>query len=114
MTTLITGANGTVSGHLLNLLAAQPGTGLRALVRAAPKVPAPPGVQVVLGDLDNPASLAEAFSGVRTVWLLTAAGPLAPHQSSNALWAARQAGVAHIVRLSAIGAAHDAPTRNCR
>jgi len=48
------------------------------------------------------------------LWLLTAAGPQAPHASSNAVWAARQAGVRHIVRMSAIGAAHDAPTRNGR
>jgi uncharacterized protein YbjT (DUF2867 family) len=32
----------------------------------------------------------------------------------NAVWAAKQAGVKHVVRLSAIGAAHDAPTRNGR
>jgi len=62
-----------------------------------------------VGGLERPNSLTEAFSGVDTLWLLTAAGPQAPHASSNALWAARGAGVSHIVRLSAIGAAHDAP-----
>jgi uncharacterized protein YbjT (DUF2867 family) len=41
-------------------------------------------------------------------------GPRAPQQSSSALWAARQSGVKHVVRLSAIGAAHDAPTVNSR
>jgi uncharacterized protein YbjT (DUF2867 family) len=39
---------------------------------------------------------------------------LAPFQSSNALWAARCAGVKHIVRMSAVGAASDAPTLNSR
>jgi uncharacterized protein YbjT (DUF2867 family) len=71
-------------------------------------------VDVVVADLDQPTSLPEAFAGVDTMWLLTAAGPQAPHASSNAVWAARQAGVRHIVRMSAIGAAHDAPTRNGR
>lgn len=114
MTILITGATGTVSTTLLQLLASRPHTGLRALVRDRRRAPVVPGVEVVLGDLDHPASLTEAFSGVSVLWLLTAAGPLAPHQSSNAVWAARHASVTHVVRLSAIGAAHDAPTRNGR
>ena len=33
---------------------------------------------------------------------------------SSAVWAVRNARVSHIVRLSAIGAAHDAPNRNGR
>jgi uncharacterized protein YbjT (DUF2867 family) len=68
----------------------------------------------VHGDLDEPNTLAPAFKDVDTLWLLTAMGPDAPHAASNAIWAARHAGVSHIVRLSAIGAAHDAPTRNGR
>jgi uncharacterized protein YbjT (DUF2867 family) len=59
-------------------------------------------------------SLTTAFAGVDTLWLLTAMGPQAPHAAMNEVWAARQAGVRHIVRLSAVGAAHDAPTRNGR
>ena len=114
MTILITGANGTISSTLLASLASSPGLALRALVRDARKAPDLPGVEIAVGDLERPGTLAGAFSGVDTAWLLTAAGPQAPHASSNALWAARGAGVSHIVRLSAIGAAHDAPTRNGR
>jgi uncharacterized protein YbjT (DUF2867 family) len=114
MTTLITGANGTVSSTLLRLLADSPDTRLRVLVRDPGKAPELPGVEVAVGDLDQPTTLGKAFAGVQTVWLLTAAGPMAPHQSSNAVWAARQAGARHVVRLSAIGAAHDAPNRNGR
>ena len=55
---------------------------------------------------------AEAFASADMLWLLTAMGPQAPNASVNAVWAARRAGVRHIVRLSAVGAAHDAPTRN--
>lgn len=110
MTILITGATGNVSSALLRSL---PSEDVRVLVRDASK--APSGVSdVVVGDLDDPSSLAAAFDGVDTLWLLTAMGPQAPHASMNAVWAAREAGVRHIVRLSAIGAAHDAPTRNGR
>ncbi|MEV1328513.1 SDR family oxidoreductase [Micromonospora costi] len=112
MTILITGATGTVSREVLRALAGrQP---VRALVRDAQRAPDLDGVDVAVGDLDRPATLASAFDGVTTLWLLTPMGPLAPSQSMNAVWAARQAGVRHIVRLSAIGAAHDAPTRNGR
>lgn len=112
MTILITGANGTVSREVLRELAGeQP---VRALVRDMSRTPRLDGVDYVVGDLDRPATLTPAFEGVTTLWLLTPMGPTAPSQSMNAVWAARQAGVRHIVRLSAIGAAHDAPTRNGR
>ncbi|WP_061289460.1 SDR family oxidoreductase [Herbidospora cretacea] len=110
MTILITGANGTVSREVLNSLR---GTeDLRVLVRDRAKAPA--GVEVAVGDLHHPETLDQAFKGVDKVWLLTAMGPDATHASSNAVWAARQAGVRHVVRMSAIGAGHDAPTRNGR
>ncbi|WP_327587130.1 SDR family oxidoreductase [Nonomuraea sp. NBC_00507] len=110
MTILITGATGTVSSAVLRSLA---GTeDVRVLVRDAAK--APSGVEVAVGDLHKPETLGQAFKGVDTLWLLTAMGPQAPHASMNAVWAARKAGVDHIVRMSAIGAAHDAPTRNGR
>ncbi|MGI5520106.1 SDR family oxidoreductase [Micromonospora sp. CA-259024] len=112
MTILITGANGTVSREVLRELAGnQP---VRALVRDRSRAPEFDGVDYVVGDLDRPLTLTPAFEGVTTLWLLMPMGPLAPSQSMNAVWAARQAGVRHIVRLSAIGAAHDAPTRNGR
>jgi len=72
------------------------------------------GVQVVIGDLDDPRSLPPAFKGVQDLWLLVPNGPRAVENSMNAVWAARQAGVERVVRLSALGAAHDAPTRSGR
>ncbi|WP_062440656.1 SDR family oxidoreductase [Herbidospora daliensis] len=110
MTILITGATGTVSGEVLRSL--QGSDDLRVLVRDQAKAPA--GAEAVVGDLHHPETLEPAFKGVDTVWLLTAMGADATHASSNALWAARQAGVRHVVRMSAIGAGHDAPTRNGR
>jgi uncharacterized protein YbjT (DUF2867 family) len=111
MTILISGANGNVSGAVLRSLDLD-SRDVRALVRDPAK--APEGVPAVVGDLDVPATLPSAFEGVDVLWLLTRMGPRAPHQSMNAVWAARQAGAKHIVRLSAIGAAYDAPTRNGR
>jgi uncharacterized protein YbjT (DUF2867 family) len=107
MTILVTGPTGTVSTALLRVLPA----GVRVLARR----PLPrTDVEVVVGDLDDPATLRSAFAGVDTVWLLNAMGPQAPHASMNAVRAAQEAGVRHVVRMSAIGAAHDAPTRNGR
>jgi uncharacterized protein YbjT (DUF2867 family) len=114
MTILITGANGNVSSALLRTLSTRPSSKIRALVRAATKAPDLPGVEIVVGDLDHPETLGDAFAGIDTLWLLNAMGPQAPHASSNAVWAARHSGVSNIVRMSAIGAAHDSPTRNGR
>jgi uncharacterized protein YbjT (DUF2867 family) len=112
---LVTGATGAVSTALLNALRGSP-LKLRALVRnpskAAPLSTA--GVEVFTGDLDDSSSLPPAFEGVDDLWLLTPPSPRAPENSMNALWAAKQAGVKRVVRMSAIGASHDAPTRNGR
>ncbi|SEG15052.1 Uncharacterized conserved protein YbjT, contains NAD(P)-binding and DUF2867 domains [Nonomuraea solani] len=83
---------------------------LRTLVRDASKGTG----KVFAGDLGDPRSLPPAFEGVQDVWLLVPNGPRAPEHNMNALWAARQAGVERVVRLSVIGAAHDAPNRSGR
>src|ERR1700704_5584209 len=72
------------------------------------------GIEVVAGDLEEPDTLAEAFDGVDILWLLTPASALEPSMGSNAVLAAKQAKVKHIVRNSAIKAGHDAPNRNGR
>jgi uncharacterized protein YbjT (DUF2867 family) len=115
-TILITGATGTVSSALIDQLKGAPGVRVRALARSeanATKLRGA-GVEAVLGDLEDPDSLPAAFEGADEMWQLAPPGPRAPEQSMNALWAARRAGVKRIVRMSAIGAAHDAPTRNGR
>ncbi|MFC6580301.1 SDR family oxidoreductase [Planomonospora parontospora] len=114
-TVLITGATGTVSSALMDALQGT-GLGLRALVREASGADGPRGrgAEVFVGDLGDARSLPPAFEGVQDVWLLTPNGPRAPEHSMNAVWAARQAGVERIVRLSVVGAAHDAPNRSGR
>lgn len=114
-TLLLTGATGMVSSALLSSLS---GTGLklRALLRDPAKAGAlrAKGVEIVAGDLDDPESLGPAFEGVSDLWLLNAVGSRQPENSMNALWAAKRAGVERVLRMSAIGAAHDAPSRNGR
>jgi uncharacterized protein YbjT (DUF2867 family) len=113
---VVTGATGTVSSALVERLKASPEVSVRALVRSeanAAKLRAA-GVRAVLGDLDDPDSLPPAFEGADELWQLTPPGPRAPENHMNMLWAARRAGLKRVVRMSAIGAAHDAPTRNGR
>jgi uncharacterized protein YbjT (DUF2867 family) len=115
-TVLITGATGQVSGALIRALAGADDLILRALVRDASKGAAlrQQGVELAMGDLDEPESLSAAFDGVSDLWLLNGVSPRQPENSMNAVWAARRAGVERVVRMSAVGAAHDAPTRNGR
>lgn len=114
-TVLITGATGTVSSALIDALSGGDAR-LRALVRDPSRAAelSSRGVDAVVGSLGDPDSLPVAFAGADDVWLLTANGPRAPEHSSNAVWAARQAGAERVVRLSAVGAAADAPTRSGR
>ncbi|TXK40860.1 SDR family oxidoreductase [Nonomuraea sp. C10] len=113
-TVLITGATGTVSTALIDALEGAD-VRLRVLVRDASRADGlRDRAEVVVGDLGDPRSLAPAFEGVQDLWLLTPNSPRAPENSMNAVWAARQAGVERVVRLSVIGAAHDAPNRSGR
>lgn len=115
-TVLVTGATGTVSTALLGALKDKPGLRVRALVRDPAKGQAlkGDGIEVATGDLEEPDTLPEAFDGVDVLWLLTPASALEPSMGSNAVMAAKQAKVKHIVRNSAIKAGHDAPNRNGR
>ncbi|PRX66062.1 uncharacterized protein YbjT (DUF2867 family) [Nonomuraea fuscirosea] len=114
-TVLITGATGTVSGALMNALRGAD-VRPRVLVRDTSRAQGlrERGAEVFAGDLGDARSLPPAFKGVDDLWLLTPNGPRAPEHSSNAVWAARQAGVERVVRLSAIGAAPGAPNRSGR
>jgi uncharacterized protein YbjT (DUF2867 family) len=73
------------------------------LVREAAK--APPGVDVAVGDLTRPRTLARAFDGVRKAFVLAPfPNPDMEKMETNAFIAAEQAGVEHIVYLSNFGA----------
>src|SRR4029453_5145470 len=92
------------------------GVPVRALVRRAEKIAAlaGPGVETMVGDLEQPDSLDAALDGVTRALLIS---PLHPHQAEwqgNLVEAARRAGAVHIVKLSGLGTAPDSPLRSGR
>lgn len=105
---LVTGATGQIGGAVLAVLARQ-GRRLRALVRDPARAVLPAGVEAVRGDYDDAASLEPAFDGVAVLLLTGRDNPQAVAQGLRVLAAARQAGVHHVVRLSALGARADSP-----
>ncbi|MGH8631147.1 MAG: SDR family oxidoreductase [Burkholderiales bacterium] len=102
---LVTGATGTIGRELVpQLLAAD--EPVRVLTRDARKV-AHLGDQVELavGDLDRPETLVAAMQDVERLFLVTLG---TAQQDANALAAAKQAGVQHVVKLSTLEAGNPA------
>lgn len=99
---LITGATGTIGGEVVRQLAAT-GERVRAMARDPSRADVPAGAEVIRADFDDASSLEHAVDGVRAVFLATAPGPAVPRHDAAMLAAARAAGVAKIVKLSAIG-----------
>jgi uncharacterized protein YbjT (DUF2867 family) len=113
---LITGATGTIGRELLALLA-RAGTPTRAMTRdperaraaaRAQGLDAGPALEWVAGDLSAPATLARALDGVERALLLSPAEPRQVELQGNFIVAAQAAGVRHVVKVSALGAALDA------
>jgi uncharacterized protein YbjT (DUF2867 family) len=100
---LVTGATGTVGGNVLRLLCEQAHP-VRAMTRVPAAIAPSPGLEVAVAYFDDPGTLARAVRGVRAVFLLSAPPSPSPRHDLALLAAARAAGVAHIVKLSAIGA----------
>jgi uncharacterized protein YbjT (DUF2867 family) len=96
---LITGATGTIGREVVRLLTDR-GLPLRAMSRGATGFRA---------DFDDPASLRRAVDGVEAVFLLTAPATATSRHDLALLDAARAAGVAKVVKLSAIGTGETAP-----
>ena len=112
---LIVGATGLVGSATVRHLTAC-GVPVRALVRSAEKAAtlANPGVEAMVGDLEQPVSLDAALDGVTRALLIS---PLHPRQvawQGNFVEAARRTGVVHIVKLSGLGTAPDSPLRSGR
>lgn len=97
MTHLVTGATGTVGRQIVAQLLER-GHSVRALTRDPAKARFPVGVEVVHGDLTDPASLAPALVGVTGLHLITFGGPyFAPLETGpRILELARAAGVRRI------------------
>ncbi|MDB5102323.1 MAG: regulator of k+ conductance [Fibrobacteres bacterium] len=110
---LITGASGNVAAGVLPQLIKE-GVEVKAYVRDAAKGEKLKalGAEPVMGDFLDGAKLEAASKGMDAVISITPPGPTAAEQASAITQAAKRAGVSHIIRLSAVGAAADAPTDN--
>lgn len=100
---LVTGATGATGGATLRALV-RAGVPVRAFIRDAARLADDAGVEVAIGDFSDRSSLDRALVGVEKAYLVAAAGPGQVEVESAFIDAARDARVAHIVRLSVIGA----------
>ncbi len=107
---LLTGGTGTAGSEISKALQRM-GVRYRSLVRNRAKAEgsANPNVELVEGDLSRPETLGAALEGVEKALLLTASSPDSLQQESNFIYAAKRAGVRHLVKFSAYGAGLDAP-----
>ena len=110
---LVTGATGNNGTEIVKRLAAMADVQVRAMVRNRERAGAIalPQVEVVEGDFDRPATLLSALAGVERAFLLTPSSERAESQQIAFIDAARQSGVAHVVKLSQFEADVNAPDR---
>lgn len=107
---LVTGATGTIGRDVVRYLG-QKNENVRAAVRDQTKGARllGPGIELCEFDFANEATFGQALAGVGAVFLLP---PLDPNQTvvmNRFIDAAKQAGVRHIVKLSAIDPDRDPP-----
>lgn len=99
----VTGATGTIGRSLVRRLADR-STEVRAFSRRPGRGEPERGVEWVRADLAEPEGLVGAFRGVDRLFLLTGNSADMVRLQKNALRAALEAGVEHVVKLSALGA----------
>ena len=100
---LVTGGTGLVGSVILRLLS-QADIPAKALIRNPQKAPNLPGITWVYGDMAKPESLLSAFTDSDTLFLTSGIDLNLVALQHNAIEAASDAGVKHIVKLSAFGA----------
>ncbi|MEM9632118.1 MAG: NmrA family NAD(P)-binding protein [Pseudomonadota bacterium] len=100
MTVLVFGGSGQIGRLLVPLLHAS-GMQIRVATRSKEfAATLPIGVEAVIADMDDPASLRRAFEGVETVFLLVAHDPLETQRGLVTLAVAVEASCKYIVYLS--------------
>lgn len=107
-TVLVTGANGNVGSQVVAGLRRR-GIGVRALVRESLRAAGTDGVEVVAGDLGDPAALAVAVKDADAVFVACSNHPRQQEYEENLVEAAAAAGVGLVVKLSAKGARVGSP-----
>lgn len=107
---LITGATGTIGSDVVRLIA-EKGIPIRAGVRTGHKEAKVrlPHVEIVHCDFDEPEALKRALEGMEKLFLLTPGVPQQVEFVHRTVDLAKEAGIRHIVRLSALGANHEHP-----
>ena len=110
---LVTGGTGMVGGEILRLLS-QAGITATALIRNPQRAPDLTGINWVHGDLAKPETLPAAFAGSDSVFLVSSIGLDTVELQHNAIEAARDARVQHIVKLSAFGASDHSNAPICQ
>jgi|ERR1700730_16480513 len=115
-TILITGATGNIGRELAKGLSAQ-NIPFRAMVRSTKTAATRatlPSAEVVVGDFNDAASVANVLKGVERAFLLTNSSEQAEAQQVALVDVAKRAGVKHIVKLSQWAADKDSPVRFLR
>ena len=99
---LVMGATGNVGRGVVELLR-KGGVAIRAMSRNPAKFMPADGVEVVLGDFRNPATIAAALEGVDGIFVM-APVPLIADQTRDVTELARRRGMRRIVLLSSLSA----------
>lgn len=99
---LVSGATGGIGGEVCRLLH-EAKVQFRAMCRKPEQVERfkKDGIEAVLGDFDRPETLADAMQGCDRLFLITPPTPDQVDQETAAIDAAKRAGVARIVKISA-------------
>ncbi len=100
---VVIGATGTTGSHLIDLLTAR-GEAVRAVSRDPSRSSGTDGVHWVQADLTDREATKRACAGGTALFLATGNDERMVRLQKNAIRAARDAGVARIVKLSALGA----------
>jgi uncharacterized protein YbjT (DUF2867 family) len=114
-TVLVTGATGNTGSALLRLLEER-GVLVRAMVRHEHDVArlGNTSASIVIGDFDDTNSIAAAFDGVNSAYLVTLSSSNAEAQQIRFAELAAAAGVKHLVKLSQFAANEASPVRFLR